>query len=345
VFTASYQQSLHIFNDDWISGYSRDYLQEMPDLKAGIGFDVRRVIASGRIHEEDPWNRTEVVVGEFDPELTRTLLEECADCAAAPEAVTYSGATYFRWGGEGVSGADLRNRHKPPILDELGRGGQLFVTESFAVRTIDPAIMEAIIDVTNGSSANLLRLEDWALAAEAISAHNPFATVISGIEAPVLEDYIELRGLKTEVIGDLSPEQMEELEEFKEKVEGYPSHVAEIRASAPELPEYTVAATGLGVEDGRQYVAFAVVFADGQQAEAGLAALEARAESGLRANDDFVPAPWSEVISEIDLSVSGRVVSGKAFVHEQGNVDGLMIRPINLLTFLPSLPFSQFLLR
>jgi hypothetical protein len=231
------------------------------------------------------------------------------------------------------------------MFDELGRGGQLLVAESLAVRTIDTAIMEAIIDATQGSSANLLQLEDWALAAEAISAHNPFATVISGMEAPVLEDYIELRGLKTEVMGDLSPEQMEALEEFKEKVEGYPSHVAEIRASAPELPEYTVAATGLGMEDGRQYVAFAVVFADDQQAEAALAALKARAESGLRANSDFKPAPWSDAIAETDLSVSGRVVSGKVFVHEQSHFDGLMIRPINLLTFIPSSPFSQFLLR
>src|SRR5690606_2179271 len=132
----------------------RDYLEEMPDLKAGIGFDTRDVVASGRPQEDHPLRKVEIVVGAFDPQLTRSLLEECAGCAEAPEAVSYGGEVYYRWGGAGLAPPNLRARFEPPLFVYLGRGGRLLLTDPNAVQTYDSRDMEAIIDAIIGISVS-----------------------------------------------------------------------------------------------------------------------------------------------------------------------------------------------
>jgi len=110
---------------EFLAGFDDNSLGEGPNLKAGIGFDTRDIVLSATVSiDMNPTRQVEVVYGDFDPDLTRSLLETCADCAEDPEIIEYRGLTYFNWEDEGNVGASLALSGAQPAFDALGRGGR-----------------------------------------------------------------------------------------------------------------------------------------------------------------------------------------------------------------------------
>lgn len=323
---------------DFLAGFDDNSFKDGPDLKAGIGLDTRDIALSANIYiEQNPARQIDVVYGNFNPDLTRNLLETCSECAETPDIVEYRGQTYFSWGGDGNVGAAVSRGGAQPAFDARGRGGKVFVGEEVAFRTTYTEDMEAMLDALVDSSGVLQSSDSWPLAAEHVADMELLSVAFTGDSSPRHEQFFDLLGVSRNGINNLG-------EDIIEMYESYDEVAAEIRASAPELPAFEVAATGIGSDNGREYVGIAVVFSDESEAEDGLAALQGRIDNGDTLGRGWSMAPWSEFVSESELSLSGRTVSGRIYLEESRDVSMFAIYRMPFLGAIVQ-PFSQFLLR
>ena len=118
-----------------------------------VGFDMRSVdLALGA------GGGLEVVVGDYDPARTQNRLESCDECAPYTSR-EHNGVRYYRWG------------------DDFG--GRLVVGDGFALRAIDDAGIEDVIDTMKGDSPALADDQDIAVAARALRGLHAYSATFS----------------------------------------------------------------------------------------------------------------------------------------------------------------------
>ena len=124
-----------------------------PSTYPTVGFDLRS--ADGALEAGGGF---EVVVGDYDLARTQDWLESCDECM--PHTTReHNGVWYYRWG------------------DDVG--GRLVVGDGFALRAIDDARIEDMIDVMKGDSPALADDQDVALAARALTGLHAYSARLS----------------------------------------------------------------------------------------------------------------------------------------------------------------------
>ena len=160
----------------WISGIS-DYTFSASTLFSKMGFDARNVdiaAAGGK----QPFV-LEAVMGEYDPEITRARLAECADCMPHEE-FRHRGYAYYSWG-EDFKGK-LQERFSPPAFDAQGRGGRISVQQSRVLRAVYTEGLHRLIDAAAGAGDSLWDSEDMRLLAEAMDDLGAYAVSYTEID-------------------------------------------------------------------------------------------------------------------------------------------------------------------
>lgn len=271
----------------------------------------------------------EITLGRFDPEMTETALNECDECPGH-ETAEHSGETFYSWGED--FGGSLRNRMAPPVFDQLGRGGRLWVTEDIAVRTLYTEGMENVIDARHGNMPSLADDDDFALAARALSGLEIHTAVLSDAD----------RDIDSMAVAIVETGREEDL-------------VREAILSAPLLQRFTMSVVGTGFDaDGTSFTAVVLVHDDESTAEENVDRLVTRVQEGdvagygwptladntVGSTPTVVPESrsWADVIDSIELSTDGRVLLAKLY----GSVNAHALIPSS--AFLGSVPAPNGLL-
>jgi hypothetical protein len=237
-----------------------------------------------------PPDRTFVAGGRFDADAATETLRECSSCFEPTDKYEHDGVSYLGWGVERRQ--NLRERLSPPMYDNLGRGGRLFITNEIAIRTPTDALMRATLDagVLNDRSS-LADREDFELAAEALDREGVwFALITTSTLGPRLWE--EIGGFLLDYVDD--PDEAERLEE-----QWNPG------PDAPVLREHQLFAAG-AVSDGQDnYLVVVLVHEDAADAEASVDLLRRRIDELPSATSG---EPWRDIITSADIDTNGRVL-------------------------------------
>ncbi len=132
----------------FISGFG-DYAVQFLEYTQYRGFDLRDINVS--LMAGQPPAMSEVVSGSFDPEVFYQGIN-CDECAPY-EFLETQGILFYSWSRD--NRPDLGNRHRPPLHDQFGRGGNVLIDEKVVLRTVGVEEMEGMIVAREGGTRSL----------------------------------------------------------------------------------------------------------------------------------------------------------------------------------------------
>ena len=325
VLSESIQGRLLLLGDDWLSGFSFDYLDSAPSTRPFLGFDSRDIdlIVGTGPENESPTRGLEMVIGDIRAEVAETLLFGCEVCVPH-EIASHSGIEFFTWGED--ARPSLSDRLAPPAHDQLGRGGRILIGDGYAVRTLFTESMREAIDVISGAAPGLSENGDFIVAARAADEMGAVSLTLTSQpfrSSDITEVYagrgrLTLNGLDHDYRGALAA-----LNERSATPGAREALVAEGFARSGSLPAFEVVATGLGSDAEGVFVALALVFKDDAIASDAAAALKSRIETGVFPDFSENPdglAPWNEQIESAEIDVNGRTVRVLLRVRDPGPI-------------------------
>ncbi len=254
---------------------------------------IERYLGYRRVDQDilagGPPEQYEAVRGLFDPAAAERAITGCAadTCPIPARRSQVEGVVYYRWGEDFHQ--ELRSRFMPPVLDQLGRGGRIAVTEQYVLRTLWTAGMEQMLKVWKGNTGSLRQAEDVRLAARSmdrLAAHYAFLTSETQ-GADVAKAEIELAPAAG-----------------RAAVEAAWSTAA----GKPVLERYQYVAAGWSVEGGTTITVIVLVHATEQAAQQNAAHLTRRIAESSSAKTG---KPWKDQITGVESKVEGRVLEVK----------------------------------
>ena len=140
----------------------------------------------------------EVIRGRFDPQATGDAIAVCTECPSHDEE-EYEGVTVYKWT-EGLNG-ELRLRMRPPAFDSMGRGGNIVITEDFAIRTLEAKVARMLIDASQGKEmATLADVKDFELLAKELDKLGVHSALMTDQLLAVDESRERAKALQSRVI-------------------------------------------------------------------------------------------------------------------------------------------------
>ncbi len=237
-----------------------------------------------------PPDRFFLAGGRFDAGAAADTLRVCSGCFQTTDNYEHKGVNYFGWGIE--LRQHLRERLSPPMYDNLGRGGRLFLTDRIAIRTPTDALMRATLDAgALDDRSSLADREDFQLAAEALDREQAwFAMMTTSTLGPRF----------WEEIGDIWLDFLDDPAEAKRLEEQWNP-----APDTPVLRAHQLFAAG-AVSDGQDnHLVVVLVHENAADAEASVELLRRRIDELPSAASG---EPWSEIITAADIEADGRVL-------------------------------------
>ncbi|MCH7983677.1 MAG: hypothetical protein IIC28_06895 [Chloroflexi bacterium] len=228
----------------------------------------------------------DIALGPFDPAETAAALSTC-DCGQ-PEIREHGGIEYFAWGeGDGIG--SIKDRHRRPFYDHLGRGPHLLVTKGAAYYTITNGVIDEYIDVIQGVRPSLADAEDYLQAVQWMASMEVLGEITLRNQGFTVETIVEVLFGRADA--------------------------ADIAQSEPLLLPFTLAATGIGHDGERTFAGLVLVHEDAVSAGPNLERLLARirnvAPAGL--GSSAAARPWSYRVDRIETQLSGRFLIAKIY--------------------------------
>jgi hypothetical protein len=252
-----------------------------------LGFDARNVDQTVLVGNSEP-RQLEVLRGRFDPDATQAAIEACEGCPQ-PEVVEYLGVSYYTWGEDFATSAELQNT--PPIFDRYGRGSSLVVQDGYVFRAVYREGVESMIAAQQDAALSLADVEDYRLLAAAMNALGAYSAFFSNdTMSPAPEEAPEMRQR-----GDTSPT----LTERRQAV----------IAQGPLLRPYQTMAVGRGMDDDGRYLVIVLAHADEDTAGENVGRLQQRiGQTGFAMIGD---STWAEEVEEAEVWADGRLLIAK----------------------------------
>lgn len=274
----------------------------MEGVHASLGISLLDVDQWVVISGAPPRERS-AVRGDFDPDAIGARIAACAECP--PAVVEDRGdARIYAWGEDfqTVSG----NRYRPPLYDQLGRGGRLAVTDAWLAHAYYTEGVREVVDAFEGRGS-LGDDEDFRLAAAGMDHLGALTAFLTEETAGPHES---VRGNRPEVEAAWEPEPGDTL-----------------------LRPYTVAAVGAGWADDAPYTAVVLVHDTEEDARENADRLEDRLASARYAFQVIEGEGWGDLFEKVEVEVDGRVLRAKlhGFALAAGGFGGaniLLMEPI-----------------
>ena len=262
----------------WISGMTEN--SASASTFSTMSFDPRNVelAAAGG---NQPFV-LEAVTGEYDPEVTRTRLAECADCMPYEES-RHRGYAYYSWG-EDFKGK-LQERLSPPAFDQLGRGGRIAVQPGRVMRAVYTDGIHSLIDAATGAADSLWDSEDMRQVARAMVDMGAYA--VSYTEA------------------DMSLATLKPLYDWARP--DLPDYSVSRMTDPPALLPFRAIASGWGLTspDKPPHAFLVIVHDSDETAHANSERLAARLRDGVTLEFGL---SWTDLIQRIEMEIRGAVL-------------------------------------
>lgn len=234
-----------------------------------------------------PGGGTTVSLGRFDRDAADQALRACEECPLETEFFDHSGAEYYAWGGD--RDQNLRARFAPPLLDGLGRGGRVYLTDRVAAHAFEHEEMQGLLDAGTGQGRSLMDIEGARLAVEALDELEVYTGFVSDIVYDVAYRELDL-AIMTE-FGEGPPTD----------APWYPG------PGEPSLVRYRIFGGGAGLTAaGEPTTSFVLVHDTAEQATTNADQLKRRLQESSSALYD---QPWSELLADFEVNSDGRVVT------------------------------------
>ena len=250
---------------------------------------------------------TEIILGQFDSQLTHEALMTCSECHS-PSIQEHKGLRFYSWGDDDDS--NLRMRLAPPAFDSLGRGGRIAVSDSFLLRASSTDEVEAMIDASLNDDPSLADVEAFRVLANAMSRFEGvyFSWLSEDARRYRIEDIDEICPLAPSPAPPPAPPKVASNDKT-ERVSDYENRLREF-TKGPWLAPFDALAIGQGKDEGGAYAAIALLHDDEQSAEVNAGLLRKIIEErpmpcsgdvGMR-RSDFIELDRSQI------RVEGRVL-------------------------------------
>lgn len=278
---------LLLMQEAWLLGL-HNYSTEF-NTRPYFGFDRRDMNQVAVAGDGNQPVTVEVYMGEFDPDLTASLLAECDECVEADQP-EYNGISYYAWG-DNATGR-LKDRFAPPAFDAIGRGGKMMVQDDRVLRTLSNGGMENAIDTISGNQSSLAEVEDHALAARGLAALDAFTALAT-------RDRFDVDSVLDALCegGDPSCPQGEDA-------------VRHDLTGSPLLLPFSLVASGHGSTGDDWYVTLVLVHDDEATAEANVDRLLDRVREGTMPRGE---RDWVDIYERVEVGVDGRVLMAKLY--------------------------------
>ena len=304
---------LWLLGEDWLSGFSFDYVDSAPSTRPFLGFDSRDVdlVMVAGSENEPPPRGLEVIIGNIQSSVAVSLLSECEECMPH-EAASHAGIEFYTWGEDARPSLD--DRLAAPAHDQFGRGGRILIEDGYSIRTLFTESMQSAIDAISGSKQSLAGNEDFVLAARAADEMGAVSLTLTAQPFrafDIAEVYggrgrLTLDGLDSDYAGAFAS-----LNERSGNGDAREALVVDSFVQSGSLPAFEVVGTGLGSDESGVFVTLVLVFKDDRLASDAAIALESRIETGVFptfSGDTRELTPWNEEIESADIDVTGRTV-------------------------------------
>ena len=262
----------------WISGIT-EYIVSGSTFST-MGFDARNVdiAASGG---KQPFV-LEVVMGEYDPEITQERLAECADCMPQEE-FRHRGYAYYSWG-EDFKGK-LQERFAPPAFDALGRGGKVSVQKGRVLRAVYTEGIHSLIDAAAGAADAHWDSEDMRMVAQAMADLGAYAVAYTEADMSL--------AMLTPLYDRPRPDQ--------------PEYSVSRMTAPPALLPFRAIGSGWGLTslDKPPHAFLVIVHDSDETARANAERLAARLEEGVTL---AFAIPWTDLIQRIEMEIRGALL-------------------------------------
>jgi hypothetical protein len=308
VLGSSYKFNLWGLLAPWPSEL-RDYL-ELVDRYPDVGFDWASVDAFASSGNSNfgaflgssgggsrPINY-DVAFGQFDAEETRVALTAC-DCDQ-PKVIEYEGVEYLLWGpGDGTG--SIRDRHKRPLYDHIGRGPHLLVRDGEAYYSIAMGVIEEHVEVLQEKAPSLADVEGYVEAAEWIAS--------LGI---VSEMWLRTAGFTAEEVAEVNSQVSVTITE-------------NMHEQALMLP-FDFAVTGAGFDGEREFAGLVIHHADSNTAEANVERMLTRLREGVaRREGPGRETLWTELVDRVDIEAYGEFLVVRVYFTSQNGFAALTL--------------------
>ncbi len=244
----------------------------------------------------------DVALGSFDPAATWAALSAC-DCDQ-PEIREHDGIEYFAWSeGDGIG--DIKDRHKRPFYDHIGRGPHLLVRDAEAYYTVRDGMIDELIDVIQGTSPSLADANDYVRAVQWIVSMGVVSEITLRNQGFTVDEVVNSR---LELVTR-----------------------AQVTQDSPLMSPFTMVATGIGYDGKRPFTALVIVHEEATATEANLDVLLTRLHdvTPARSTPDWA-LPWSYQADQVDIQSSGRFLVARIYFTQSPNT-WLMNTPNSLL--------------
>ena len=277
------------------------------DLRTELGFTIADVdfdiFAGGSLLAVESPNREpvyQIVRGRMSKQAVQEALRIDPSFSDLLEEASHGGVDYFHWGYEGIN-VSIQTSVRP-----LGQGRQLSIRDDTLYWTLFVEDMEDMIDASLDNQSSLADSEDYQLVANALDEMGTFSASLSSDTAQLVAAMWEERDAG---IDDL----------------------------VPELPllQYTLVATGRGLDSEGPFTAIVLAHADEDDAAENVVRLGERIEaagqmfSDERNIGDPIPR-WSDQISSAEIVQQGKLLIAKLYDNE-GNLNNFRFVPFDTL--------------
>ncbi|MCI0776211.1 MAG: hypothetical protein J4N97_10855 [Chloroflexi bacterium] len=238
---------------------------------------------------ERPFTSYDVALGDFSGSATLAAIAAC-DCEQ-PEIREYSGVEYYAWGeGDGIG--ELRERHKRPMFDHIGRGPHLLVLDGEAYYSIRDGVIDEHVDVIQGKKSSLADVEDIVIAVQLVSSLGLTSEIVVRDFGFTLKQTFEgLRGQESE---------------------------EEIVGGVPLLLPMELVATSVGYDGNRMFTGLAILHDSSSSAEENVERLLARFEVAV--STSYLAKPertWAYLTDRIEIQTSDRFLIARLYFTER----------------------------
>jgi len=178
--------------------------------------------------------------GDFDSKQADRLLNEC-DVCDPPDRRTHAGSTYYTWGEDFE--IDSTRGGRPPLYDDLGRGGGVAVLDRYALRALSDGAISAALDAIADSNS-LADHPDFGLLGDSLDRLGPVTAVLSDqtVTADLASQMLESPYVRAD------PALLEALEQ-----------AWSLEAGPPPLRPYVALASGPGRDEDGPFTAVVLV--------------------------------------------------------------------------------------
>ncbi len=195
------------------SGPDSQYAQSYAQQWESLGFGIERIDASAAaglrstIGRDGWWlgvpAQYQAVRGKFDAVAVSEQLAHCSKypvsgfgrdqkCPEEPSQRAASGVRYFSWGDDQQTSGT--KRLKPPLFDPVGRGGQVAVTDTWLMRTLQSQQIEQMLQAMRGGSS-LADNRDFRETARVLESIGAYAVVLTALtHGPALAEAMQGSG-------------------------------------------------------------------------------------------------------------------------------------------------------